>query len=277
MSTTPESSPEPSAPALTFANKREKVDTRWGPGVVAAIIAAIALVAAGVTAAVVLSKKPPSTEPPDAPLVPMSITSSGGGPLKNFHAVKLLSTSTPLAGSETVMAAGKSVQLGSSGVSFDIPSGWSVIGQEDGTVGVGNKSTGVVLVAIYGSVEGESGGTLDVQKVHQALWEKLASDGMSNVKATPVKGGALKPEAQKNFDTTAQNSFSADVTTQQGSGSVVGSAMTLLNSGKNSQVSTSAGFFVFNLMMGQDEASLQASLPDVNTMISGMLGVSPSS
>jgi hypothetical protein len=273
MSSTPESSAESNPAALKFAEKRDGTDTRGGAGVVAAIIAAIALVAAGVTAAVVLSHKPASTQPP-GPVLPPSMTKAGaaGGPLAGLQRIELVSSSTTLAGGQTLIAAGSSVQLGDSGVSFDVPTGWSVAKEEDGFAAVVNQKVGGSFLVNYGTVEGQN---VDAKKVQAALFTKVTS-GMSNLQTDGADGGALKPELQKNFDSLATQQFTGELTSQQGSTSVYGAAITLFNSGENSKIKTPAGFFAFMLLVTQDEASFKEAGPDMMEMVTGILGATPS-
>jgi hypothetical protein len=272
MPSTPETPAESNPSAVSFAEKRDTTDTRWGAGVVAAIIAAIALVAAGVTAAVVLSNKPASSTPPE-PALPSNITQSraAGGPFGDLRDVKLMSWTRPLAGAETLMAAGKTVKLGDSGVSFDVASGWEVGEQDKNFVGISNSSSPGSFLVWYGVVKSDNAGDV----LTQNFQDLTGTDGMSNVKATKADGGDLKDELQKNFDQIAFNQFSADITTQQGSGKILGESYAFLNTGKNSQIKTPAGFSTFVVMFSKDEASYKEVLPDLKAMLEGIIGASP--
>jgi hypothetical protein len=275
MSTTSESSAGSNPPALSFAEKRDTSDTRWGAGVVAAIIIAIAVVAAGVTAAVVLAnKRGPAAPPP--PALPPSVVQSNraAGPLAGLHDVNLMSWSTHLASGQMLMAAGKSVPLGDSGVSFDVPSGWTATPDKN-FVGVSNDSGPGSFMVFYGVVKDPS---VDAAQFLADNFKELTSgDGFSNVQTSKVDGGQLKPEMQKNFDQLAFNQFSASVTTQQGSGTILGEAFGLVNSGKTSSIKSPAGFATFILMFAKDEATYKAAVPDLTSMLVGIIGASPTS
>jgi hypothetical protein len=281
MTTPSESSADSGATALNYAEARE-ADNRWGPFVIAAIIAAIALVAAGITAAVVLSNKPKAPEPPN-PLLPNVGKPIAAAPLQGVaptqesdYRVDLLSTQMPLASG--TLAAGSSVDLGN-GVGFDIPDGWKLVNDEQGFKQVVNSSYGASFAVFDGTVTAKdpskpiNAGNVLVANV-QILQKNY---GFQIDKASDPEAFELKPEAQIHFDQMASSTWSGSIATQQGTNQKVGEFGTLFNSGQNSKIKSEKGYFVFVVMESSDEEKYATATPDMSKMYTQLIGVSSAS
>jgi hypothetical protein len=280
MTISSESSGDPGASAVTYSETRD-ADNRWGPAVVAAIIAAIALVAAGITAAVVLSNKPTVPEPPH-PLMPnvgkpiAAATLQVVAPTQaGEYRVDLVSTQTPLA-SGTVMAAGNSVDLGN-GIGFDVPDGWKLVADEKGFKQVINNSYAASFAVFDGTVTAkDSSKPINAGNVLVANVQIMEKNyGFQVDKASDPEVYELKPEAQVHFDQMAGSTWSGSIATQQGTSQKVGEFGTLFNTGQNTKINSGAGYFVFIVMESSDKEKYASAAPDMSKMYTQLIG-SPS-
>lgn len=257
MSSTPESSPESTPSTLSFSETAEDEGNRWSAGVVAVIVAVIVLIAAGVTAAVVLTRKPSAPElPQPAPtqiIKPAAAVFPRGAVVSQ---VALMSTQMPLAGESVINAAGSQVDLGN-GISITPVSGWEVYKQDKGFVELNSQNYTANLAVFVGQAKTTDSAeqlTTDIDGFTDAA-------GFSNVKLN--KKPTTTPMNGNNFQEGTARGYTAQVSTQQGTADVSGAFVELMN--------TSTGMSAFLVLATDSQDTLKATADDVDKMISSMV------
>ncbi|MDT5093248.1 MAG: hypothetical protein QOH60_2611 [Mycobacterium sp.] len=279
MTTASEPSADSGPSAVTYS-ERHDTDNRWGPMVVVAIIAAIAIVAAGITAGVVLANKTNVPEPPH-PLMPNMTKPVAAAPMQAGRSggmgVELMSTQVPLANG-TVMAAGDSVDLGD-GIKFDAVDGWKVAKSSKGFALLVNDSYGASFAVSTGTAKGkDTSSPINAADVLTAEIQMITKDGSVVIeKMTKIQGGQLNPQQQVNFDQLAYMNWAGSVATQSGTTPKFGEMDVLFNSGSNKKVTTPEGFFVFATLDAADQEKYATAGPDVQKMFAQLVGVPPTS
>ena len=237
-------------------------DDRMGAAVVAAIVVVIVLIAAGITGAVVLSRDTAPPEPPKpgpgGQLVPVAAAPAGfGAPvLRNPGELPPGMSQVMLASHEQVLAVeAEAVEL-AGGIAVTPAEGWTVGDQGEGVVVIDKDDGTASMFIVVGVVE-----STDTEAVLLADIEGFTGEfGFENVKITKTE---VKPVDSKNFQEAAMCGFTADIETQQGSLSVIGMFLELMN--------TSDGMAAFVMFLAQDEKAFDAAADDADSMIGSML------
>lgn len=224
-----------------------------GTGVVAAIIAAIVLIAAGVTAAVVLSHDQKDVAPPDISVEikqPAQKTAAAFAPRLPSDSV------IRLASNESVLALGQVVDLGF-GVTLTPADGWTVAEQQEGYVQVHNDDADVLFMVVAGRTE-----PADIERILDHDIDTVAENfGLSHIKTSDVD--VTQIQGSRNFEQIALMRFQADMGTQQGSLPVYG----LFGELYNSETNVSA----FTFLAGSDEDAVRASAEGADVMLNSMM------
>ncbi|HZQ31237.1 MAG TPA: hypothetical protein VFB19_05830 [Mycobacterium sp.] len=258
MSSTPEPSASQTPPPPTYSGAEQHHGHRLSAGVVALIIAVIVVIAGGITAAVVFTHKPNPPQPPPPspggqlvqPAEPAAHPAASGRHTPN-------ESIEPTEGSTTQesLGSGNAVSL-TNGVSLTPASGWTVANSGDAVAAV-NKDDGtaslLVVVGTVKSTDVEAVLNDDIAQVTQKL-------GIANVKVSKTETGSVQ---SSNFQEVAKRGFQGDLSTQQGTQSVVGMFLEFLNT-----KTQNAAFVMF---MAKDDKSFDAAVDDVNAMIKSIL------
>jgi hypothetical protein len=243
---------------LAYSETADK-DNQFSAGVVAAIVAVIVLVAAGITAAIVLTRKPEAPTPPkpgtgEELIKPASMRTAVDTPGRSR--TDLLASPILLTSSEQLLAIeSEPVEL-AGGVSLTPADGWVVSEQGDGIVVVDKEDGSATMFVLVGVVE-----TTDVEEQLQAdIQGFVENSGLANVKVTKTE---LKTVESQNFQEAAMCGFTGDLTLQQGTVEVIGMFLELMN--------PSDGLAAFVMFMAGGEEAFDASAEDADSMIGSML------
>jgi hypothetical protein len=227
------------------------VEHRLHGAVVAAIIAVIVVLAAGVTAAVVF--RGPSTPPkPPHPsgLVPTTHQAAAIRPSSGFRGIVLASTTTPLAGGVTVNFI--------NGVSLTVAPGWTVYKSWNTGVWMHNSDNSVLLEISVGHAHApDINGELTWQ-----INDEINLNGLTNVVQARSEEGVQAVQG-KNFTQQLFTGYSANHQGDQGTTQICGVWMALFN------VSTQQNAFIDIRAANTD--ALGAAVPDAKSMVASLL------
>jgi hypothetical protein len=231
--------------AVDAAPDVDRVEHRLHGAVVAAMIAVVVIVAAGVTATVIFSG--PSTQPkPPKP--------GPGGIVPTTHAVAsihLTSTKTPLA------AGGASTVDFGNGVVLTLASGWSIANQGPRYANLVKDHQSVGMDASAGTAN-----TPDIgQEATLLISQDIKARGLINVQQEPQ--AQVQAVQGNNFQQALPINYTANLQNNQGTMPVYGTWIQLFNPSAQR-----AAFLDFYAISGD---AFQASLPDVKSMLASML------
>jgi hypothetical protein len=239
--------------AAEAAPDLDHVEHRLHGAVVAAIIAVVVILAAGITAAV--ASRGPSTRPkPPNPsgLVPTTTHKAAAiHPGVVSGRVVLASTSTPLADGGTLVNF-------TDGVSATIAPGWRI-------AATGNTDVWADEVNGTAQIELGSGKPHAPDISGDLAWminESITVLGYTNVVQQP-SGDGVQAVQGKNFTQMLTVGYTADTQTNQGTVAVIGVWMDLFNP------STQLEGFVD--LRANSQGDLNAAIPDAKNMIASML------
>ncbi len=247
---------------LSYADTEERLENRLRVGMIALIVVLVVAIAAAVTIAVVVTNKEPAPQPPQpGPSGQMLGTAAAAAPTVRH----LPGADSPAAARVTLTAggtpalaftaAGEAIDLGY-GISLTPADGWTIDTQGKNLVVLWNDEFEALFDAVVHPVA--------VTDVEQLLADLIAhyTEGMSltNVQLSQVKTATLN---SKNFQKMASRGFTADYSTQQGSGKLYGMFAELLN--------TSTGLAAFAILAAYTRGSFKACVADGNAMITSML------
>lgn len=236
---------------LAYADTPRRDANRFSVRVVAAIIAAIVVVAGGVTAIGIVSHgqaalEAPLKPPPNGSALPPVPT--GSVPPSEIPGDGVGGNS----GSE----GGPKVDLGE-GISLNIASGWKITAQGERDVTIADRDDAVSMSVSVGHTESRDA----VQQLVSDSAGLLQRPDISNVQLNPLDTGPL---AGQRFQQMAQRGFRADLTTMQGTAHVTGALLDLLN--------TSTGLFAFVSVIAHTLPAFDAAKDDVQFMLTSLQG-----
>ncbi len=218
------------APPPSYPADGGRVGHRWGPGVIAVIITVIVLIAAGLTAWFVF---PPR------------------------HRIL---TSEPTPASAAYGQRASAALVAKSAVSFDDVSitpapNWMAVAQDNGSVILNNDDdTAYMLVVVQRT---------SAQNVTQVLPGFIQSATKSLTNVAVEKASTPEQLSSSHFQQEQLARFSGDLTTHQGTSTLYGIAVALLNT------STGEAALIDLFTTGSDLRD--ANWPDAKTMINSML------
>jgi hypothetical protein len=247
---------------LYFPHAHGRVGHRLSARSIAAIIAVILLVAAGVTAPIVFSGNETHPTPPPAPTgghLSTAATAQLGGAARGRETlgpIVLAAKMFPQASGP--LSAGSSVEVGG-GITLTPAAGWSVESTgKNAVLLINGASTAEFFVTV-----GKASSTDIAQELSNdiANYTKSSSSVLSNVQVTN-KGQPTSVQSS-HFQQELGAGYSGSLQTQQGTISVVGVFLELLN--------TSNGGSAFVDVHAVNKNALQPAAKDGDSMVNSML------
>jgi hypothetical protein len=239
------------------ATEAADVDHRLHAGLVTTIVAAVVVIAAVISVAVVLSG--PSTNPtPPGEGGSKRIAPHAAGAVGSIHPVIGVPGESPrgrvaLASRSTSLAfdAGTTVNF-INGITLNVPAGWDVTDHDRQSASLLKADHSAGLFIDVGNAN-----TPDIgQESTLLISQNIKSAGLTDVQQYPATPQALQG---KNFQQLLEVDYSANIQTDQGTGSLFGGWVTLYNSATHFSG-------LFNLYAGNHD-KFEAVLPDAASML----------
>jgi hypothetical protein len=252
----------PTPAPLHFPRTKGHVGHRLSAEVIVAIIATVVLIAAGLTASIAFSGPETNPTPPPAPSgghLAMAADAQPGTAARMFETLgPIVLAAKTVSQASGPLAAGSSVDLGG-GISLTPAAGWTVEGtRQRAALLINGNSTAEFFVTV-----GKASGTDIAKELSNdiANYTKASASGLSNVQVTNQD----QPNSVQSthFQQELGAGYSGSLQTQQGTISVVGVFLELLN--------TSNAQSAFVDVHAVNKNALTTAAKDGDTMVNSML------